>query len=309
MELLLSILLFAFCTLVFSQLFVKIGKNRRNLQRRLITIARDRGYVAEQELDDLKQEKALKERLLEPFIIKLRSAVDKNMGKQQQTRLEMKLHEAGSPFGLKAVDFQLLQISIASITFVTFLLLFAIGSAEPLKGVMVAIVAGLFALVYPPMYLNGKKKNRIKTIEKDMPDFFDMVNVSIEAGMGLDGALKRVCTQMSGPISIEFKLAIEDMKLGKSRKHAFEELRDRIPSEFFKSVINSIIQADQMGIGMTKVLRAQTERMREQKKQAVKEKAMKAPVKMLIPMVLFIFPTLFIILLGPVVINLVTKWM
>jgi tight adherence protein C len=305
----LSFLLFILCTLVFSQLFGKIGQDRVRIGRRLHAIGHGRVHEVEPETEDNKQVKPLKERLLQPLIEKLRQVVDKNLGKKKQEQMEMKLHEAGSPFGLKAVDFLLVQIALASITFTVFLLLFAVGSEDHLKGVMFAIIGGMFALVYPQMYLNGKKKKRIKTIEKDMPDFFDMVNVSIEAGMGLDGALKRVCTQMHGPLSVEFKLAIEDMKLGKSRKHAFEELRDRIPSEFFKSVINSIIQADQMGIGMTKVLRAQTERMREQKKQAVKEQAMKAPVKMLIPMVLFIFPTLFIILLGPIIINVLTKWM
>lgn len=317
MPLLLSLLLFILCTLVFSQIFGKIGQDKRTIQKRLQLIGRDRNHLAALDQDapaedsegDEKHTMPLRERLLEPFIVKLRQIVDKNMGKQKQEQMDRKLHEAGSPFGLKAVDFLLLQLAIAAITFTAFLLLFAIGSENPLKGTMFAIIAGMFALVYPNMYLNAKKKNRVKTIEKEMPDFFDMVNVSIEAGMGLDGALKRVCTQMHGPLAVEFKLAIDDMKLGKSRKNAFEELRDRIPSEFFKSVINSIIQADQMGIGMTKVLRAQTERMREQKKQAVKEQAMKAPVKMLIPMVLFIFPTLFIILLGPVIINLVTKWL
>ncbi|WP_147534443.1 type II secretion system F family protein [Bacillus marasmi] len=314
---LLSLLLFILCTLVFSQAFGKIGQDKRTIQKRLQFIGRDRNYLAALEQDapaedgggDASHTMPLRERLLEPLIEKLRQVVDKNMGKQKQEQMTRRLYEAGSPFGLKAVDFLLLQLAIAAITFTVFLLLFAIGSEDHLKGTMFAIIAGMFALVYPNMYLNAKKKKRVKNIEKDMPDFFDMVNVSIEAGMGLDGALKRVCTQMRSPLSAEFKLAIEDMKLGKSRKHAFEELRNRIPSEFFKSVINSIIQADQMGIGMTKVLRAQTERMREQKKQAVKEQAMKAPVKMLIPMVLFIFPTLFIILLGPVIINLVTKWL
>ncbi|WP_318506920.1 type II secretion system F family protein [Bacillus sp. T3] len=309
MLLFLSILLFGFTTLIIFLIFIKIGEDNRTIQRRLKNIGREHHHLVEQEIDETKQKKPLKERLIVPLISYMRGVVNKQMGKQKQAVLEKKLHEAGTPFGLKPVDFQLLQIAMASITFIAFLLLSSIGGKETLKGVMFALIAGLFALVYPSMYLTAKKKKRIKTIEREMPDFFDMVNVSIEAGMGLDGALKRVCTQIHGPLAAEFKLALEDMKLGKSRKNAFEELRDRIPSEFFKSVINSIIQADQMGIGMTKVLRAQTERMREQKKQAVKEQAMKAPVKMLIPMVLFIFPTLFIILLGPVVINLITKWM
>lgn len=203
----------------------------------------------------------------------------------------------------------LLQILLPAGLFTLFLALFLPLAENRGQIFTFALILSCFVYFYMNQYLNAKGKQRIKAINKAMPDFFDMLNVSLEAGMGLDGALKKVCQQMKTPLSAEFLSALEDMKLGKTRKQAFTELRDRVDSEFFQSVMNSIIQADQMGIGMSKVLRTQTQRIREKQRFAAKEQAMKAPVKMLIPMVLFIFPTLFIVLLGPVIVNAIVQFL
>ena len=138
-----------------------------------------------------------------------------------------------------------------------------------------------------------------------MPDFFDIVNLSIEAGMGLDAALLKVCKQTKGPLSDEFLQTLEDMSLGKSRREAFSDLRERVPVHQFQSIITSLIQADMLGVGMAKVIRSLTDRIREQRTQFAREKAMKAPVKMVFPMLLFIFPAMFIVMLGPLVIYLI----
>ena len=113
--------------------------------------------------------------------------------------------------------------------------------------------------------------------------------------------------KLKGPLSDEFTLTLEDMKLGKSRREAFYDLRKRVPSDSFQSVINALIQADQLGIGMAKVLGNLTTRIREQQREAAREQAMKAPVKMLFPMIIFIFPSLFIVILGPMAIKLITE--
>lgn len=174
---------------------------------------------------------------------------------------------------------------------------------------MVWMLAGAVAFLgfrYPMFYLAKKRTLRIKEINKQMPDFFDMVNLLLEAGVGLDSAISNVCQKKKGPLSEEFQQALEDMKLGKSRREAFYELRKRVPSDMFQSVIMAIIQADQLGIGMAKVLKNLTIRIREQRREARREQAMKAPIKMLFPMVFFIFPAIFIVILGPLVITILT---
>ncbi|WP_428911926.1 type II secretion system F family protein [Niallia sp. Krafla_26] len=262
----------------------------------------------EQQGEDMKQ-KSFYERLIQPLLAKGRLIAVGKMPKQKMEQVEKKLQGAGYPFGISAGDFVLIQFLLPTVISLLLLLLFAPVAKEPIKILFLSIFVAVFTYSYTNFYISAKSKQRVKQIDKAMPDFFDLLNVSIEAGMGLDGALKKVCHQMDSPLSHEFLSALEDMKLGKSRKQAFTELKDRIPSDFFKSVLNSIIQADQMGIGMSKVLSAQTQRIREKQRFSAKEQAMKAPVKMLIPMVLFIFPTLFIILLGPVVINLMTQFL
>ncbi|MEH7381305.1 type II secretion system F family protein [Bacillus sp. JJ1533] len=266
--------------------------------------------VFEEDSHELEQKDlAFKERVIAPILTYVRRITFGKMSKSKMENLDKKLLAAGHPFRLTAVDFKLIQISLSVIVFIVSFFLFNSKTEETLKVFMMSSVFSIFVYLYFNFYLNAKKKARIKEIEKSMSDFFDMITVSIEAGMGLDGALKKVCKQMHSPLSTEFLYALEDMKLGKTRRQAFIELRERVPSEFFRSIMNSIIQADQLGIGMTKVLQAQTQRIRENQRQVAKEQAMKAPVKMLMPMVIFIFPTLFIVLLGPVVVNLVTKWL
>ncbi|WP_161974933.1 type II secretion system F family protein [Bacillus timonensis] len=266
--------------------------------------------VVEEDIQGLEhQELGFKERVITPFLAYVRRITFGKMSKSKMESLEKKLQAAGHPFRLTAVDFKLIQLSLSVIVFILSFFLFGSNTEETFKVIMMSTIFSIFVYAYFNFYLTAKKKARIKVIEKSMSDFFDMITVSIEAGMGLDGALKKVCKQMHSPLSTEFLYALEDMKLGKTRRQAFIELRERVPSEFFRSIMNSIIQADQLGIGMTKVLQAQTQRIRENQRQVAKEQAMKAPVKMLIPMVVFIFPTLFIVLLGPVVVNLVTKWL
>ena len=172
--------------------------------------------------------------------------------------------------------------------------------------VLVMTIA-LLGFRLPVFYLGKKKTARIKAINKSMPDFFDTVNLLLEAGMGLDLSLVEVSQKIKGPLADEFLATLDDMKLGKSRREAFYELRKRVPSDSFQSVITSLIQADQLGIGMAKVLGNLTIRVREQRREAAREQAMKAPVKMLFPMVFFIFPSLFIVILGPLAITLITK--
>lgn len=253
--------------------------------------------------------KSLYARLIQPQFLKLRQIAEGRLPKNKLLQIEKKLHAAGNPFGIKAGDFFLLQILLPIFVFLLYCFLFLPATDNKGKVLVLAITSSAFVYFYTNYYLSSKSKQRTHEIDRALPDFFDLLNVSIEAGMGLDGALKRVSAQMNSPLSREFSSALEDMRLGKSRKDALLELRERVPSEFFKSVITSIIQADQMGLGMSKVLQTQSKRIREKQRFQIREQAMKAPVKMLLPMVFFIFPTLFIVLLGPIVIDFITKLM
>jgi tight adherence protein C len=233
-------------------------------------------------------------------------ALNKKVSKLERKKLDTLLRDAGYPFK-SAIDFRLFQIVLsAGMSLPIFLLILPTSDNKMLTWVLVMTMA-LLGFRLPVFYLGKKKTARIKAINKSMPDFFDTVNLLLEAGMGLDLALAEVSQKIKGPLAGEFFQTLEDMKLGKSRREAFYDLRRRVPSHSFQGIITSLIQADQLGIGMAKVLGNLTVRVREQRRETAREQAMKAPVKMLFPMVFFIFPSLFIVILGPLAIQLITK--
>lgn len=243
--------------------------------------------------------------LLKKVSEKVKTMIDQKTPKSKKEELELRLREAGYPLNLSSTDFKFLQFLIGFVVFFSLSLLLMKLDTTILSSFLLAGLMAVIAMYYPSFYLSVIIKKRRLAIQKAMPDFFDMVNLSIEAGMGLDASLLKVCKNSTGPLSEEFLQTIEDMKLGKSRREAFSDLRKRVPVHQFQSIITSLIQADMLGVGMAKVIRSLTGRIREQRTQLAREQAMKAPVKMIFPMMFFIFPALFIVMLGPLVIYLI----
>lgn len=299
--------LFLFFSVIGISVFHRIYADRLKVEERVSKLINSREQVNHP--DEHEEPRAFLTSLLKSLVMKMKNYLLSVTPKNKLMDIEKKLRDAGNPFGMNGIDFKVVQFSLTAFLFGFSSLIFMTKADDTFKAFILSIVFAGFGYGYCNFYLSSKTKNKIKEIEKAMPDFFDLVNVSIEAGMGLEGAIKKVCQQTDNALSKEFVYTLEDMKLGKSRRQAFIELRNRIPSDFFRSVMNSIIQADQMGIGISKALRTQSQRIREKQRQSAKEQAMKAPVKMLIPMIIFIFPTLFIVLIGPVIVKLVTEWM
>jgi tight adherence protein C len=138
-----------------------------------------------------------------------------------------------------------------------------------------------------------------------LPDILDLLSVSVEAGLGFDAALQKVVEKTKGPLTMEFEKTLQEINIGKSRREALRDMQARVNADDVTTFLGSIIQADQLGVSITNVLRIQSKQVRENRKMRAEEKAQKAPVKILIPLVLFIFPTIFIVLLGPAAIQLI----
>ena len=243
--------------------------------------------------------------LMKKIVDKVKRLIDRRTSAARKKKLEQRLHEAGYPLKLSPTDFQFLQLLIGFVLFFIISLMLVKTGSTIISGLFMGCIIGAVGIYYPSFYLSVVIKKRRHAIEKMLPDFFDMVNLSIEAGMGLDASLLRVCNQTKGPLADEFLQTLEDMKLGKSRREAFSDLRKRVPVHQFQSIITSLIQADILGVGMAKVIRSLTSRIREQRTLLAREQAMKAPVKMVFPMLLFIFPAIFIVMLGPLIIYLI----
>lgn len=233
--------------------------------------------------------------------------ISRKTSKAKQKKLDHLIRDAGYSGRLTALEFRLIQllISIGGGTAVFFL--FAPMADSMMMTLLLAFGVFFLGFQYCTFYLSKKRTRRIAHINRDMPDFFDTVNLLIEAGLGLDAAILTVCQKKKGPLSEEFLFVLEDMKRGKSRREAFYELRMRVPSDSLQSTLTTMIQADYLGVGMSKVIRNLTVRIREQRRESAREQAMKAPVKMLFPMVFFIFPSIFIVSLGPLIVKILTE--
>jgi tight adherence protein C len=174
------------------------------------------------------------------------------------------------------------------------------GAVSMLLGLAFAGV-GFFL---PDTIVTMKARGRRDRIRAELPDALDLLAVSVEAGLGFDGAIAKLAEHMEGPLVEEFALALGEMRIGSSRTEALRKMADRVAVPEIANFTRAIIQADQLGISLGRILRVQAADSRLRRQAAAEEKAMKAPIKMLFPTVLFIFPAMFIVILGPAFLNL-----
>jgi tight adherence protein C len=169
---------------------------------------------------------------------------------------------------------------------------------------LIAVGGGLVGYLLPDTFLTMKTRSRRDRISADLPNALDLLAVSVEAGLGFDAAVARLVDRIDGPLAEELRLLLQEMRIGESRENALKKLAARADVPAVSSFVRAMIQADQMGMSIGRILRAQATDSRLRRQSAAEERAMKAPVKMLIPTVLFIFPAMFLVILGPAFINL-----
>jgi len=157
----------------------------------------------------------------------------------------------------------------------------------------------LVGFMAPDFYLGNRAGGRGKQLLETLPDALDLLTISVEAGLGFDAALVKVTEKLKGALSDEFKRAASEQRVGKSRQEALRGITDRVEQKELSNFISAIIQADQLGVSMSKVLRIQSEQMRQERRQRAEEKAAKAPILIMLPTIGCIFPSLFIVILAP----------
>jgi tight adherence protein C len=177
-------------------------------------------------------------------------------------------------------------------------------TALPLKaaGLGIGFVLGRFL---PDVWLNNKIKGRQKELRLALPNALDLLTISVEAGLGFDAAIGRLTEKFKNALSDEFAQVLNEIRLGRPRLEALDEMGRRSGVEELHTFIQALIQSEQLGVGIAKVLRIQSEEMRRRRRQRAEEQAAQAPLKMLFPMIGCIFPTLFIVLMGPAVIIII----
>jgi tight adherence protein C len=214
---------------------------------------------------------------------------------------------AAGGFGGLGTDGFLLLCGLSAAAFAAVSGGFALLRAAPAGRVTVLAVLGLaVGIGLPLLALSRRISARKSSIQKALPDALDMLTVSIEAGLGFDGALAKLSEKMKGPLVDEFGRMLQEMRIGVPRREALHALGQRCAVADLALFTSALVQADQLGVSIGNVLRVQSAAMREKRRQRAQEKAMKAPVKMLIPLVAFIFPAIFVVLVGPAAIQVIT---
>jgi tight adherence protein C len=297
-------LVFAF--LAFSGIFIAIqavtAKPRQDLIAERLAQYRDHNLT----LDEIELSLPFSERFIRPALERLGSLLTSRMAKNRQLVMQNKLNLAGRPMGLSVNGFEVLKV-IAGIVMamVVFLLVGLLGmKGIPFKigGLAIGFMVGRYL---PDVWLNNKIKGRQKELRLALPNALDLLTISVEAGLGFDAAIGRLTEKFKNALSDEFAQVLNEIRLGRPRLEALDDMGRRSGVEELHTFIQALIQSEQLGVGIAKVLRIQSEEMRRRRRQRAEEQAAQAPLKMLFPMIGCIFPTLFIVLMGPAVILII----
>jgi tight adherence protein C len=243
------------------------------------------------------------DRVIKPVFDKLGKLMAGRMQGGQQQAIQDKLNLAGRPGGLTAGGFVALQM-LAMLIFVALGLgLAVLISLSPPMLYLAPVAGGVLGYLVPSMTIARRIKKRQKQILLALPSALDLLTISVEAGLAFDAALARVTDKYRNVLASEFTQVLNEVRLGRPRLEALDDMGRRNKVEELNNFLQAIIQSEQLGVGIANVLRIQSEEIRRRRRQRAEEAGQKAPIKMLLPMIGCIFPTLFIVLLGPAVIQ------
>ncbi len=239
------------------------------------------------------------ERIILPLIRGISGFISRFAPQRNVEELKHKLDVAGNPNNWTTSDFLGMRGLAALITGgLVALPMFAFRS--PAQNLFLfGVIAVILGFYLPIFWLNNRIRGRQRTIQKALPDALDLLTVSVEAGLGFDAAVLKVVQKSETELSREFSRVIQEIRVGKLRREALRDMADRVSVPDVSNFIAAVIQADQLGVSLAKVLRIQSEQMRVKRRQRAEEQAAQAPVKMMFPLVFLIFPSIMIVLLGP----------
>jgi tight adherence protein C len=249
-------------------------------------------------LEEVELQRPFSERFLRPAIERLGSIMSRSTPQKARQNLMNRLELAGRPGNLTPEDFAAVRIVAAAVMAAVGLLLGLLLANPVYLAVSVALGAGL-GFYLPVLWLKQKVDKRRSEIQKGLPDAMDLLVIAVDAGLGFDAALARVTDKYKNALSDEFAKVLREVSLGRPRLEAMDEMGRSSGVEDLHNFIQAIIQSEQFGTGIGKILRIQADEMRRKRRQRAQEKAAQATLKMMLPMVGCIFPTLWIVLLGP----------
>jgi tight adherence protein C len=244
------------------------------------------------------------ERVLEPFQGRALAIGRRLSGRDSAERIYRKLELAGNPTGWTVDRVVAMKVIGAVGGFVVFFLFSFMLDLSALKHILFVVAGAVAGYMGPDMYLYQQGYDRQKQLGRELPDAIDLLTISVESGLAFDAAVQQVAKNTNGPLSEEFGRVLREMQIGRGRSDALRALSERTNLEDLRSFVGAMVQADAFGIPIAQVLRVQSSEMRVKRRQKAEEKAQQVPVKMTVPLIFCILPTLFIIVLGPAAISI-----
>jgi tight adherence protein C len=252
-------------------------------------------------LEEIELSQPFADRVLMPLIRGISRTITRFAPQRNVEAARKKLELAGNPYNWTVADLLGVRGLCAIVMAGVLALLFLSLHADAAMLLLFLGVGGAFGFYAPLLWLSTKIKKRQKEIQKALPDALDLLTISVESGLAFDSAMAKVTEKWDNELSRAFARVIAEIRVGKLRREALRDMANRMDVPDVSNFIAAIIQADQLGVSISKVLRIQSEQMRVKRRQRAEEQANKAPVKMMIPLAFLIFPSIFIVLLGPTV--------
>ena len=258
--------------------------------------------VQPKSLEELELQAPLFERVMRPLVQRLSRVANRGDQGGLIARTDAKLERAGYPGGLRGADWMGVKLLSTFVLGVGAAALMLATGQVPLA-FLFGVVGAVIGYMGPEFWLGSRARKRSFEMVLQLPDVLDLLTISVEAGLGFDAALAKVVEKMEGPLVDEFQQALAEIRMGRSRRDALRDVVARADSQPISNFIGAIVQAEQLGVPIAKVLQIQSQQLRIERRQRAEEAAAKAPVKMLFPMVGCIFPTIFIVILGPAIVT------
>ncbi len=258
-------------------------------------------------LEEIELEQPFIDRVLRPMILQMSRIVTRFLPRKKHRGandpglkgLQRRLVLAGNPNNLGPNDFLgIVGVTVLGMAGLVFLLM-GLAGADAITATLLGVVGGAIGYYVPTLWLSSKIRARQKEIQRAMPDSLDLLVISVEAGLGFDAAVQRLTEKADHALSREFRRVMAEIRMGRTRREALKEMVNRTEVPDLNTFVSAIIQADQLGVSVSRVLSVQADQMRLLRRQRAEEAAAKAPLKMLFPMILLIFPSMFIVILGP----------
>ncbi|MDZ4764427.1 MAG: type II secretion system F family protein [Chloroflexota bacterium] len=276
---------------------MKEDKGQDPLQERLLQFS-ERDELPSS-LEEIELSLGFRDRILLPVVKSLARTTAKFTPQKQLEETRHRLEVAGMT--MEPAAFFAMRIALTVLLLVLAFFIFFINSPSTAPGTALLYTLGAAGLGYmlPNMWLSSKIKRRQDNIWKALPDALDLLTICVEAGLGFDMAMGKVYEKWDNELAVAFGRVLREIQLGKLRRESLRDMANRMDVPDITAFVAAIIQADQLGVSMSKLLRVQSDQMRVKRRQRAQEKAHQAPVKMMIPMVFLIFPSIWVVLLGP----------